>query len=521
MQITGGFDKRRIFVNGLSSLIQVVITIFTYFFLYKYLYKYLGAAQLGLWSLILATTSVVSIGSLGVSGSAVKFVAAYTAKKDYKKVNQVVYTGVLITTVFIAVFSVIIYFLISYLLKSLVSQQDIQTARVLLPYALVSLIANTVGLIFLSVIDGLQLIYLKNVLLIAFSVIFLVFVFMLVPHFKIVGVAYAQTIQSVGTLLGGIVLVSRKIKGFNIFRWTFSRAIFRELFAYGMKVQLMSVASMLFDPITKFFLTKYGGLSIVGIYEMANKLVLQLRNLIITTSQVMVPAIAGLAEVGTANIKKTYREMFDVISFSSIILTTYILAFSKYISIIWIGKIQSDFIIALCLVSIGWLFNLFSGPAFLINLATGRLRWNLVSQLAIGVFNCIFCYLFGVFFNKYYIIMGASLSLTLSALLLIYFFNKHYKVTLSELFNKYSVRLIIASIILVVANNYLYNWANSRLSTYSVLTMSFILISLFFYLLFRAHPLKVKIFGLAKVYANRPAVINGKLAPEKENIFLE
>jgi O-antigen/teichoic acid export membrane protein len=519
MQTEGGFDKKRIFVNGLSSLVQVVITILTYFFLYKYLYKYLGAAQLGLWSLILATTSVVSIGSLGVSGSAVKFVAAYTAKKDYKKVNEVVYTGVLITTVFIAVFSVIIYFLISYLLKSLVSQQDIETARALLPYALVSLIANTIGLIFLSAVDGLQLIYLKNILLIVFSVVFLIFVFILVPYFKIVGVAYAQTIQSVGTLLGGVVLVSRKIKGFSIFRWTFSKSVFRELFAYGMKVQAMSVASMLFDPITKFFLTKFGGLSIVGIYEMANKLVLQLRNLIITTSQVLVPAIAGLVEVGTANIKKTYKGMFEVISFSSIILTTYILAFSKFISIIWIGKIQPDFVIAISLVSIGWLFNLFSGPAFLINLATGRLRWNLVSQLAIGVFNCIFCYLFGVFFNKYYIILGASLSLTLSALLLIYFFNRHYKITFAELLSKYLIRLIITSVIVIIANNYLFSRAVNILPVYPFFGVGFILISLLFYLLLRTHPLKLKILGMAKIYVSPPAVVNEKPMPEKENVF--
>jgi|GEM_PF-4686229 len=65
MQIEGYYNKKRIFVNGISSLIQVIITALTYFFLYKYLYKYLGADQLGLWSLILATTSIVSLGGGG------------------------------------------------------------------------------------------------------------------------------------------------------------------------------------------------------------------------------------------------------------------------------------------------------------------------------------------------------------------------------------------------------------------------------------------------------------------------
>lgn len=503
MQIENSYNKKLIFFNGISSLVQVGITILTYFFLYKYLFRYLGAEQLGLWSLVLATTSIVGIGSFGVSGSAVKFVAAYSAKKDLKKVNEVIYTGALITTTFIMGFSIISYFVISYLLKSLVSQAVLETARTLLPYAFISLIANTVSAIFLSAIDGLQLIFIKNVLLSFFSILFLVFTFICVPHFKIEGVAYAQVIQSVGTLLGSIILLTLKIKGFNIFRWNFSKEIFKELFGYGMKIQIMSITTMLFDPVTKYFLTKFGGLGIVGIYEMANKLVLQLRGLIITTSQVMVPAIAGLAELGTANIKKIYKEMFEVISFSSIILITYILAFSKYISIIWIGKIQEDFIITISLVCVGWLFNLFSGPAFLINLATGRLKWNLISQFAIALFNCIFCYLFGLFFGKYYIIMGTSLSLIISALILIYFFNRHYKVGFFELFNKYSIMFTVGSIIIILGNNYFYSYARDTLPMYALLGVSFILVTLLLLLFFINHPIKAKLFSIVKAYANR------------------
>ncbi len=374
------------------------------------------------------------------------------------------------------------------------------TARVLLPFAFVSLIANTISAIFLSAIDGLQLILIKNVLLTLFAIVFLTFVFLLVPHFKIVGVAYAQVIQSVGTLLGAILLVTFKVKGFSIFRWKFSKEIFKELFGYGMKVQAMSIAAMLFDPITKYFLTTFGGLGIVGIYEMANKLVIQLRSLIITSSQVMVPAIAGLTEIGAANIKKIYKEMFEVISFSSIILITYILAFSKYISIIWIGKIQQSFVITISLVSVGWLFNLFSGPAFLVNLATGRLKWNLISQFAMGIFNCIFCYLLGTYFGKYYVILGASLSLILSAIVLIYFFNKHYKVGFFELFNKYSIMLIIGSILIIIGNNYLFNWAKDILSMHALLGISFILVTLFLFLFFIIHPIKTKVFNIVKVY---------------------
>jgi O-antigen/teichoic acid export membrane protein len=51
---------------------------------------------------------------------------------------------------------------------------------------------------------------------------------------------------------------------------------------------------MLYDPITKALLTKFGGLSLVGYYEMANKLIYQIRSLKVSANQILVPAFADL-----------------------------------------------------------------------------------------------------------------------------------------------------------------------------------------------------------------------------------
>ena len=73
-------SKRKIIVNAIMAIVQVVAVGIILFVLYKFLLKTIGIEDLGIWSVVLATTSVAGIGNFGLSGSVVKFVAKYVAR---------------------------------------------------------------------------------------------------------------------------------------------------------------------------------------------------------------------------------------------------------------------------------------------------------------------------------------------------------------------------------------------------------------------------------------------------------
>jgi hypothetical protein len=50
---------------------------------------------------------------------------------------------------------------------------------------------------------------------------------------------------------------------------------------------------MLIDPVIKALLVKFGGLSPVAYYEMAQRMVMQFRSLLVSAAQVMVPMVAN------------------------------------------------------------------------------------------------------------------------------------------------------------------------------------------------------------------------------------
>ena len=80
------------------------------------------------------------------------------------------------------------------------------------------------------------------------------------------------------------------------------------MMGYGLNIQMISVSQMLYDPITKGLLVKFGGLDLAGYYEMANRMVIQLRGLIVSAVQVLVPTIADLKEKNPDSIHKVYKE---------------------------------------------------------------------------------------------------------------------------------------------------------------------------------------------------------------------
>ena len=84
---------RRLVGNATVSVIQTIVSFVVLFVLYRYLIHQLGSEQLGLWSLVLASTSIARLSEMGLTGSVVNFVARYHALKDNEQAAEIVQTA--------------------------------------------------------------------------------------------------------------------------------------------------------------------------------------------------------------------------------------------------------------------------------------------------------------------------------------------------------------------------------------------------------------------------------------------
>ena len=471
-------SKKRISINIISTILQVLVVGVVYLFLYKFLLESLGIEKLGVWSIILATSSIANLANFGITSGLVKFIADYNAKKYLKDIPKLIFTALVSIIILFLLIVIIIYFFSKVILGFVVEQKYLSLALEILPYSLLCLFINSVGGIFTSTLEGFQKNYVKNFLFLFSSVFLLLSSYYLVPIYQLKGVAIAQVLQSVIILVGSLLFVinTSQLAIFN--KWNWDYKIFRELINYGAKFQVISVFQMLYEPITKGLISKFGGLAVLGYYEMAARLVNQVRALIVNANQVMVPVVAHTNSTQKENLKELYNKMMSITFFVNVLLISVLLIFTPIISILWIGHCEPIFVFSMLLLSTSIFVNILIGPAYFSCVGEGNLNLILKSQIMIGILNLILGYVLGYYFSGKGVIVSWAISVAISSFYLFYNYQKEKDIPLTNLFTKYNVILFFVSVLVTIFSFVLYNVFASYINNTWVLLGCYIIVTI-------------------------------------------
>ncbi len=453
-------SNRRLTRNAIMTVVQVLISGLVLFFLYRYLLGTLGAEKVGIWSIVLATVSTSKISELGLTASAVKFVAKYIALNEKDRASDVIQTTALTLGGVFAIVLVTGYPIISWMMKKFISSNNYSEAIILLPFALGSMWIGTLSGVFQAGLDGCQRIDLRVISSLFAMVIFLIFAWILVPTYGLIGLAWAQIFQGILTFVGNWILLRREIPTLPIITFKWRYQIFREMFSYGFNFQITSITIMLVDPVTKLLLAKFGGLSSVAYFEMASRMVNQFRSLLVSANQVIIPYIAEMHETDQNKIQNAYLDSYKLIFFLSLPLYVGIVAISPLVSDLWIGHFEKKFVITVIFLSAGFLVNALTNPAYFVNLGTGSLRWNTLGHICVGLLNIIFGYIFGFIFGGNGVVIGYVISLSIGSLITVIGYHRDSHIPLHNLLPEESrlllisgcVALLMASIVFYLTN---------------------------------------------------------------------
>ena len=382
-------EKRRLLINAIMSIVQVIVTSTVLFILYRFLLKTVGVEQLGILSLMIAITSVVQITNFGLSASVVKFVAKYTALKGNEQVSILLQTAIISLAIVSCGVLFAVFPIVTWLLQMLVYDKHLALTLSILPSALLSYWLMVLSSIILSGLDGIQRIHVRNLILMGATLINLILCLLLVPIYGLLGVVFARIFQYLIILIISWLFMRKYIPTLPIFPIKWDRKILKEILPYSLSFQTISFMNLFFDPITKALLAKFGEISTVGYYEMAQKMVQLFRSIIVSANQVMVPAFAGLKENYPEKITSIYLKSYRLIIFLSLPLFSSIILCTPIISKLWIGNYEKDFVLFVTILAVGWFFSTLSVPAYFANMGTGDIRWNLLGQSTIGGINLL------------------------------------------------------------------------------------------------------------------------------------
>lgn len=404
--------SRRVFANAFWSVTQVAVNGGLYLILYRFLYQTIGLEQLGVWSLVMAWTSVNHVASLGLGGGTTYFIPKYLARGERAYVAQLVQTGTLTTAGALAAGLLLFYPLVHFALEAVIPDKGLlPLALSIVPYAFASVwLSATAGIVYAS-LDGFQRVDLRNAVLILGAVVFLAGAFVLVPRHGLVGLAQAQIAQAATVLLASWILLRRLMPELPWVPCRWSRTAFSEMIGYSVRFQAVMIAQMLFEPITKSLLAVFGGVSAAGVFEMANRLVVQLRAFVMTAHTAIVPTLTDIGEKTPELLRGIYETSSRLMAFLLVLVLPFLVAATPLVSRLWLGAYEPVFVLFMTMLVVGWFGNLVAAPAYVAYLGAGDLKWVLRSHAVTAVLNVALGSGLGAVFGGWGVVLGFTVAL--------------------------------------------------------------------------------------------------------------
>jgi len=326
------------------------------FTVYALIDRILGKDFLGVWSLVVAATSIGQISSFGFSNSIVRYLPEMLAKKETAGVGKMLGT-VNFSNFFLTLpILLLLYFPAVEYASHLLNARQLSIFRSVIPLSMGALFINNLFLVYSYFLDAMQKYYLRSAIQIGGWLVFLTLSAVLIRRYGLQGVAIAFFIQNLLQFLIILVMISKRRILNKIYPIAFDRESFQKVSSFGLKSQSISILVIFFDPLVKFFITKNIGLSATGNYEISNKIVLQARNLLVSTNQVIIPKIVLHRNTGTEN---TY---FDEISKRNIVFAIgaglLIMLVAPLPVYFFSGKHDNTLMNCIIVINLGWVCNM-------------------------------------------------------------------------------------------------------------------------------------------------------------------
>lgn len=409
-------NARRASRNALAGVAQTLVSAGLMFVFYRAVYAGLGAESVGIWSVVLASTSLARLAELGFTGSAVKYTAGRLARGARHEAALVVETTVVTVAVALALLVPVAYAGLRAALPAFVEPSGQSRALSLLPYACASLWASGVAGAVQSGLDGAGRIDQRNGVALVAQALYVALGLIWMRPWGLVGLAAAQLVQAMVLASGCWVFLRRALPEVGVAPVRWHRPLFREMLGYSTRYQGLGVLRVLYEPTTKALLSRYGGLEAAGIYEMASLAVTKLRALLVSAQQALTPEVAGLAETAPERLAWVYARANALNWYVSVPAFVLLGASGPLLSHLLTGSVSGLFIAFNLVLAAGWFANTLGGPAFFVLLGTGEMRGLLAAHAWIGLANAVLGWVLGGWLGALGVAAGWGVALAVGTL---------------------------------------------------------------------------------------------------------
>ena len=366
--------------NVAASTAARIGYLLTRFFIPPFVLAHVTLEAYGLWSAAFIVVSYIGISTMGLSAVYVKYVAEFASRREYRKANELLSTGLCFSIPgCLAVFGVLYWFWPHVVDRLHVAPALRGDAREVVLLVAAIFLASISLSAFHDALVGVQRSALVQVIWVISYVIETILIFALVSAGRgIRGLAEAFVIRTAIEIVLSLIFCVRTLKWLKISPLLCTRESLHILLTFGSVVQIQSLLAVTLNSIERVLAAPLVGLQATGLLEIAEKLPNMAASLPLGFASSFIPAasylhggLSGAPEQKEA-IRKLYLKGARYMNIATALICGFLALVPAPLLDIWVGKHYAGAAYLMVIFSIASQVNLMTGPGTSILKGIGR-----------------------------------------------------------------------------------------------------------------------------------------------------
>ncbi len=350
------------------------------FFIPPFVLAHVSLEAYGLWSTAFIVVSYVGLSTMGISTVYIKFVAEYLARREYKKANQLLSTGLCLTIPFCIVVFLGVCLLWPHMAVWLKIAPGLQAdaREVVLSVIAIFLASLSLGAFHDAVVGAQMTDQVQRRWVVCYTIETLL-IFILVGSGRgIRGLSEAFLVRTVVDVVLCLIMARRLLPWLRISPRLVTREAFRTLFAFGAVVQIQGVLSVALSSIERAIAAPLVGLAGAGLLDIGKKLPGMAGSVPIAFASSFTPAASYLhgGLEGSPDQRDAVRRLYlrgaRYMNLSAAYFCGLLAVMPGPLIDVWMGKHYAGSAYLVVIFSIATQFHLMTGPGTSILKGIGR-----------------------------------------------------------------------------------------------------------------------------------------------------
>ncbi len=413
-----------------------------------YIIGKIGLEGYGIWALVSVVTGYFGLLDFGIGSSFVKYIAEFSARAQHGKIASLINTGLIFYSVLGLLLVAVAALCMPWLLSLLKIPAAFHQEASFVVFIGIVLFAGSNALSpFAALQSGMQRMDIVNTISFAVSIpSALGTVYFLEQGLGLRGLMVNNALVFVLTALINGVIAFKLLPGLRISLLAFDREMFARLFAFGYRVQITRISSIVVSQTDKLLIVYFLSLGLVAFYQLGSSMLYYAMSACGLLVSALMPAFTEIdAKEGRQALSDSYLRSVKYVSAAAVPLFMFLALASAKLIFIWMGLGYAHAVPVIRILCLGFLINAIAQVSSGVCMAIDRIQLMSAASVLIVFLNIVLSVVLVKLFGFFGIAWGSALAVNIGTVYFLYRLHGFLGIPLRSFFKPVVIYLLPAA----------------------------------------------------------------------------